>query len=91
MNAKNYQVQSYQSFAPFGLRRNASNWKDLLTSQLSDFDRSVTTHGYTGYELLDEVGLIHMSGRVYDPKLGRFIQADTFFGHHVEGKHSGFK
>ncbi len=74
MNANNYQVQSYQSFDPFGLRRNASNWKDLLTSQLSDFDRSVTTRGYTGHEQLDEVGLIHMNGRGYDPKLGRFIQ-----------------
>ncbi len=70
--------QSYQSFDPFGLRRNASNWKDLLTSQLNNFDRSVTTRGYTGHEQLDEVGLIHMNGRVYDPKLGRFIQADTF-------------
>ncbi len=78
MNASNYQVQSYQSFDPFGLRRNGSNWKDLLTSQLNNFDRSVTTRGYTGHEQLDEVGLIHMNGRVYDPKLGRFIQADTF-------------
>ncbi len=70
--------QSYQSFDPFGLRRNGSNWKDLLTSQLNNFDRSVTTRGYTGHEQLDELGLIHMNGRVYDPKLGRFIQADTF-------------
>lgn len=27
---------------------------------------------------MDEIGLIHMNGRVYDPKLGRFLQADPF-------------
>uniref|UniRef100_UPI0013001FA9 RHS repeat-associated core domain-containing protein n=1 Tax=Marinimicrobium alkaliphilum TaxID=2202654 RepID=UPI0013001FA9 len=35
-----------------------------------------TTRGYTDHEHLDEVGLIHMNGRVYDPKLARFVQAD---------------
>lgn len=33
-------------------------------------------HGYTGHEMLDEVGLIHMNGRLYDPVLGRFVSAD---------------
>jgi RHS repeat-associated protein len=36
----------------------------------------VTTHGFTGHEHLDGVGLIHMNGRVYDPLLGRFLSAD---------------
>jgi RHS repeat-associated protein len=31
--------------------------------------------GYTGHEHLD-FGLIHMNGRVYDPRWGRFLQAD---------------
>ncbi|WP_422139001.1 RHS repeat domain-containing protein [Endozoicomonas sp. ALC020] len=67
-----------QSFDPFGQRRNATNWQDLLDSQLSSFNTSYTTRGFTGHEQLDEVGLIHMNGRVYDPKLGRFLQADPF-------------
>ncbi|MGI9279711.1 MAG: RHS repeat domain-containing protein, partial [Endozoicomonas sp.] len=67
-----------QSFDPFGQRRNATNWQDLLDSQLSSFNSSYTTRGFTGHEQLDEVGLIHMNGRVYDPKLGRFLQADPF-------------
>jgi RHS repeat-associated protein len=33
-------------------------------------------HGYTGHEMMDEVGLIHMNGRLYDPVLGRFVSAD---------------
>src|SRR5690606_11986260 len=27
---------------------------------------------------MDEMGLIHMNGRIYDAKLGRFLQADPF-------------
>jgi RHS repeat-associated protein len=37
------------------------------------FDR-----GYTGHEHLQSVGLIHMNGRLYDPKLHRFLQPDNF-------------
>lgn len=43
---------------------------------LSPMSASITSRGYTGHEQMDEVGLIHMNGRVYDPKLGRFLQAD---------------
>ena len=31
---------------------------------------------FTGHEELDEVALVHMNGRVYDPMLGRFLSAD---------------
>jgi RHS repeat-associated protein len=34
------------------------------------------SRGYTGHEHIDETGLIHMNGRVYNPILGRFISAD---------------
>lgn len=34
------------------------------------------TRGYTDHEQLDDLGLIHMNGRVYDPVLGRFLSAD---------------
>ncbi len=33
-------------------------------------------HGYTGHEQLNDLGIIHMNGRLYDPKLGRMLQAD---------------
>src|SRR5262249_44235777 len=35
-----------------------------------------TERGFTAHEHLDELGLIHMNGRVYDPLLGRFFTAD---------------
>jgi RHS repeat-associated protein len=34
--------------------------------------------GYTGHEMLDSLGLIHMNGRIYDPLLARFFSADPF-------------
>ncbi|HIF9111856.1 TPA: RHS repeat-associated core domain-containing protein [Photobacterium damselae] len=37
---------------------------------------SLTTRGFTGHEHLEEVGLIHMNGRVYDADIGRFISPD---------------
>jgi RHS repeat-associated protein len=37
-----------------------------------------TVRGYTGHEHRDAFGIIHMNGRVYDPQLGRMLQADPF-------------
>jgi RHS repeat-associated protein len=39
---------------------------------------SILDRGYTGHEHLHSVGLIHMNGRLYDPKLHRFLQPDNF-------------
>ncbi len=35
-----------------------------------------TNRGFTGHEHFDQVGIIHMNGRIYDPIIGRFLQAD---------------
>jgi RHS repeat-associated protein len=59
------------SFDPWGLRRNAQNWTAAESPVGSTIDR-----GFTGHEHLDEVELIHMNGRVYDPVIGRFLSAD---------------
>lgn len=34
--------------------------------------------GFTDHEMLSDLGLVHMNGRVYDPVLGRFLSADPF-------------
>ncbi len=61
------------SFAPFGQRR-AGDWRadgEIILPAL-------TNRGFTGHEHVDEMGLIHMNGRVYDPELGRFLSADPY-------------
>jgi RHS repeat-associated protein len=37
-----------------------------------------TDRGYTEHEHLDEMGIIHMNGRVYDPLIGRMMSADPY-------------
>jgi RHS repeat-associated protein len=37
-----------------------------------------TERGYTLHEHLDEVGVIHMNGRIFDPLIGRFMSADPY-------------
>ena len=59
------------SFDEFGQHRD-EYWNTVIGSVTA----AITTRGYTGHEQLDNVGLIHMNGRVYDPLLGRFLSAD---------------
>ena len=42
-----------------------------------DFDPTFD-RGYTGHEHLDVLNLINMNGRMYDPRLGRFLSPDPF-------------
>jgi RHS repeat-associated protein len=67
-------VQSL-AYDAWGLRRGPANWAPLG----SPFGGTQPTErGYTGHEHLDTVELVHMNGRVQDPKLGLFISADPF-------------
>ncbi|MEW5250272.1 RHS repeat-associated core domain-containing protein [Microbulbifer discodermiae] len=70
------------SFDPWGQRRDSS-WQQIDISALVATDYSLldtltdtTTRGFTGHEMVDALGIIHMNGRIYDPALGRFLQAD---------------
>lgn len=78
ITTKSASVVEELSFDAWGQRRNAQNWNSLTLAQLYGFDTSRTTRGYTGHEMVDAVGLIHMNGRIYDARIGRFLQADPF-------------
>ena len=65
-----------ESFTPFGARR-GSNWQGLPSTADTTAITSTTRQGFTGHEMIDAVGLVHMNGRVYDPTLGRFLSADS--------------
>lgn len=69
-------VDQELSYDAWGQRRNAATWGDLTAMARMSFDVSRTTRGFTGHEMVDAVGIIHMNGRIYDPNLGRFMQAD---------------
>jgi RHS repeat-associated protein len=64
------------SYDAFGLRREAAGGAFNLNRLLGFNTQATTRHGYTGHEMVDESGLIHMHARMYDPRIARFIQAD---------------
>jgi RHS repeat-associated protein len=51
--------------------RHFDAWGNLTNGAMTLLDR-----GYTGHEHFAEVGIIHMNGRLYDPLLRRFLNAD---------------
>jgi RHS repeat-associated protein len=64
-------VSERLAYDSWGKRRNLDG-----TDDPGEFAGSIIDRGYTGHEHLEEVGLIHMNGRVYDPRLARFMSAD---------------
>ncbi len=67
------------SFDLWGNRRQVEDWSAM---QQAFVDRgltdllNITQRGFTGHEHVDHADVIHMNGRIYDPTLGRFMQAD---------------
>ncbi len=74
-------LQERLGFDGHGNRRNGDDWRTNLAS----YTPANTTHGFTGHEHLDPFKLIHMNGRVYDPNIGRFIQADPMLDQGIQG------
>ncbi|WP_434041166.1 MULTISPECIES: RHS repeat-associated core domain-containing protein [Sorangium] len=73
-------VVERRSYDPFGQRRNPV-WGEPAPASFA----SKTTQGFTGHESDDELGLVNMKGRMYDPRIGRFLTTDpivsfVFFG-----------
>ncbi|MCP5130848.1 MAG: RHS repeat-associated core domain-containing protein [Pseudomonadales bacterium] len=57
------------SYDAWGQRRSADTW---LPATITAYEQ----RGYTGHEHLDDIGIIHMNGRIYDPRLGRMLSPD---------------
>ena len=65
-------VVERMAYDPWGKRRFSNGTNDRLDALYG----VSTDRGYTMHEHLDEMGIIHMNGRVYDPLNGRFMSAD---------------
>lgn len=74
---ENGAVTERLAYDPWGRRRfvnsvaGAPDNLDAIVGQKTD-------RGFTMHEHLDEIGIIHMNGRVYDPLIGRFKSADPY-------------
>ncbi|MEZ5647199.1 MAG: RHS repeat-associated core domain-containing protein [Burkholderiaceae bacterium] len=65
------------AYDAWGKRRHVDGQRDtleVLTAQS-------TQRGYTMHEHMDQIGVINMNGRVYDPLIGRFLSADPHIQH----------
>lgn len=72
-------VLARESFGAWGARR-SSTWQGSPSPGEWQQIANTTRRGYTGHEQLDNVLLVHMNGRVYDPAIGRFMSADPHGG-----------
>ena len=62
------------AYDPWGKRRfinGTADTLDAITGQTID-------RGFTMHEHIDEMGIINMNGRIYDPLIGRFMSADPY-------------
>lgn len=66
-------VRARYAYDPFGQRRNPDG--SFASLAPGDYPNG-TDRGFTGHEHLDEIGIVHMNGRLFDPLLARFLQAD---------------
>ena len=72
-------VTQRYAYDPFGKRRYTNGSYDVYGNLVVDWSAGVnygTERGFTGHQELDEVGLVHMNGRIFDPTLGAFLQGD---------------
>ncbi len=70
---ENANIIERMSFDAHGARRQDNSWAQSILNYQPD----TTLRGFTGQEMLDDLGLVHMNARIYDPELGRFLQADS--------------
>lgn len=60
------------SFDAWGNRRNVDNWSNNSNLRYKFYK------GFTGHEHWDDLGLIDMNARFYDPILGMFVSLDPY-------------
>ena len=52
----------------------------------NNLDGQVDNRGFTGHDMLDQLDLVHMNGRVYDPFVARFVTRDPLIQDPVDGQ-----
>jgi len=67
-------VEQGLSYDAWGNRRNPGTGEKYTSTPTG----LMFYRGYTGHEHLDELGLINMNGRVYDPAIALFLSPDNY-------------
>lgn len=80
-------VTQRYAYDPFGKRRYVNGSYDEFGSVVIDWTSNTnkgTSRGFTSHEHLDDIGLVNMNGRIFDPTLGRFLQPDPVVQNNFE-------
>ncbi|MFN7475750.1 MAG: RHS repeat-associated core domain-containing protein, partial [Burkholderiales bacterium] len=76
------------AYDAWGKRRttNGATTGTPATPTPDTIDGVVDNRGFTGHEMLDQLDLVHMNGRIYDPLIGRFLSADPILQDPMNGQ-----
>jgi len=75
-------IREKLAYDVWGKRRSASD----NVSTPDSLDGQTDNRGFTGHEMLDQLDLVHMNGRVYNPQLGNFLSGDPIIQDHENGQ-----
>ncbi|MBJ7311490.1 Ig-like domain-containing protein [Rugamonas sp. CCM 8940] len=74
------------AYDAWGKRRQLDGRPVNGTATPDSIDGKVDNRGFTGHEMLDQLDLVHMNGRVYDPLIGKFLSADPLVTDPFDGQ-----
>jgi RHS repeat-associated protein len=63
-------VEEY-AYDAWGRRRDVTTWLPFKGT-------AATARGFTGHDTIDLFELVNINGRIYDPRLGRFLSSDNY-------------
>jgi len=74
------------AYDAWGKRRTTDGKPMEGTPTPNSLDGNVDNRGFTGHEMLDQLDLVHMNGRVYDPFTARFMSGDPLIQDPIDGQ-----
>lgn len=83
---QNGTLREKMAYDAWGKRRTLAGAVVDGTPVPDNIDGVVDNRGYTGHEMLDQLELVHMNGRVYDPMTTRFMSADPLISDPLDGQ-----
>lgn len=74
------------AYDAWGKRRTLNGLPLGESATPDDIDGKTDNRGFTGHEMLDQLDLVHMNGRVYDPFIARVLSADSIVQDPLNGQ-----
>ena len=71
-------LREQMAYDSWGKRRTLNGAPVNGTPTPDNLDGVTDNKGFTGHEMLDQLDLVHMNGRIYDPLVARMMSADPY-------------